>query len=106
MGEFFLLLKERKGKERKKESNYTDVLFFKSVPLLPPIIDTPSGHWVPLGFYALPPNDGHLLDGPISTSPRMTTELCGSVDCQGYNFLALADGECVFYFTLLYFTLL
>ena len=65
----------------------TDVL--ESVPVLS--IDTASGRWVALGYYTVP-KAGNLLDGPTSTSPVMTVAICGT-DCQGYTFLALANGD-------------
>lgn len=49
-----------------------------------------TGPYDALGYYPAPA-DGDLLGGPVSTSPKMTTELCETT-CQGYPYMALENG--------------
>lgn len=60
-----------------------------SLPFSP--VDTSNGLWIIVGYYAVPA-DGDLFDGPLTTSPFMTVELCVS-DCKGYSYLALENGK-------------
>ena len=52
-----------------------------------------NGQYFALGYYPAPA-DGNLLGGPVSTSPGMTLDLCGTI-CQGYSYLALENGKFV-----------
>ena len=60
---------------------------------LPTPTESTNGRYIALGYYPAPA-DGNLLGGPVSTSPGMILELCGTI-CQGYPYLALENGKFV-----------